>query len=116
MSSKKIHILALEVLGRIKDYIESEGMTQSYISRKMGFPPSKVSKILNQEQNLSLDFVLVFLEQICKDDDIAYYILTGKKPSTLLMKELCSIETKNEIQSIINKLNKLLKINSKYQK
>ena len=82
----------------------------------MGFPPSKVYKILNQEQNLSLDFVLVFLEQICKDDDIAYYILTGKKTSTLLMKELCSIETKNEIQSIINKLNKLLKINSKYQK
>ena len=54
MSRQIINILVLEVLGRIKDYVESEGMTQSYISRKMGFPPSKVSKILNQEQNLIL--------------------------------------------------------------
>ncbi len=105
-----------EIIKRIKDYLESECITQSYIAKKMGYHTSTVSKILNEDQKLSLEFLLDFFERICKDEDKAFYIFTGKNTVTQLMKELCSVEKKEKIQSFMDLFNQLLSIITKYQK
>lgn len=44
----------MDVGTRIKDYLESKGITQAFLSAKSGIPPAKLNLALNGKRKLSL--------------------------------------------------------------
>lgn len=50
------------VAGRIKEFMEDNGISQAWLARKLNIPPATMSGILNGNQQLKAD---MFIE-ICK--------------------------------------------------
>ena len=53
----------------IKKYLEENGITQAFISRKTGIDPAKLSLSLNGDRKLSLDEYAIICGALCVNTD-----------------------------------------------
>lgn len=104
-----------EILSRIFKVMQDKKLSNADVARRLNYSPSKVSKVLSGNQELSLEFVFSFATAFC-NGDYCYFLLGVRKSTSTALVDLFKnipFDEQDEYLSIFSKIIQVSKTSKK---